>query len=408
MVKQTKIFKKKPVRWSRQHYASVFLYGMILLYTISSAYLYYRQTQWKQGSVFESDLPAHIKMVIVDGWYYSLTALVYRFLYLFPGRSILIAVFLAACTAAAVLLTAYGFYTLLPQSKHKNERAEKNLSLAAGLILNLVMPCYIRGLTDGRYIGMESASVWHNSTYIVMKWLGVICLLLYAGMERKIHLDLRRKDWIIFTLTLAVTTGVKPSFLMVFAPMMLAGLLWDLAIRKIPFSRLFLFGCAVLPSLLVIGLQNAVLFGTQTGNGWTLSPGKALSQHSGHPLVAAALSILFPLIVLLKNPGALKRDRWFGSTWVMTLIGFLEVYLFCETGKRAGDGNFMWGYSFAILAVFLVSLIKWLENIRAMQKNQSAERVYLCISGAALLYHLYCGIYFYILLLQGVSYWMWG
>ena len=155
---------------------------LTVLYGLSLVYLFYRQTQWTDGSVFESDLPAHIKMVIVDGWYYSLTAFVYRLLYFLPFADQAIAVFLALCSILSVYMTAALLQELVmgKQSSGTGQRMvrNQNLRLLTGLLLSFAMPCYIRGIADGRYIGMESSAIWHNSTYLVMKWLGLLSLLL--------------------------------------------------------------------------------------------------------------------------------------------------------------------------------------------------------------------------------------
>ena len=94
--------RNQETKWNFIRYA---IYVLVVLYGISSAFLYYKQTQWTGGAVYESDLPAHIKMIIVDGWYYSLTAFVYKALYLFDNGALAIAVFLAICTVAAVWMT---------------------------------------------------------------------------------------------------------------------------------------------------------------------------------------------------------------------------------------------------------------------------------------------------------------
>jgi len=280
--------------------------------------------------------------------------------------------------------------------------------------LNLVMPCYVRGIADGRYIGMESASIWHNSTYIVMKMMGLLCVLFYGKLERKYGRGISVGEWLCFTLLLSVCTAVKPSFLMVAAPVMAVFLLADL-FQKTPFKQVVVFGSTVFLPLLVVLYQNMVLFGQETGNGWEIRPGYALSLHSGYPFISAALSIFFPLILLAVFWKELFRDRWFSGSWMMAAFGFLEVFLFTEAGSRANDGNFMWGYSFAVLMIFAAALVKWAKGgmrMKAVWQGEKGRGSYcrmgiFVASGLILCWHLYCGIYFYIHLLQGVSYWMW-
>ena len=390
------------------------LHVIIALYGLSMIFLFYKQAGWSGGAVYESDLPAHIKMIVEDGWYYSLTALIYQAFYRIPFTlsdgapfgNLGIAVFLALCGLLSVYLTAF----LLREIQGRSGELT-TLHLLGGLVLNFVMPCYVRGIADGRYIGMESASIWHNSTYIVMKMTGLLCVLYYGKLAGKYSRGISGKQWLCFTLLLSVCTGVKPSFLMVFAPVMAVFLLVDL-FRKMPFSKIFVFGVSVFLPLLVVLVQNVVLFGAETGNGWEIRPGYMLSLHSGYPLFSAILSVFFPCILLPFFRKDFLEDRWFSGTWLMAAFGFLEVFLFTETGSRAGDGNFMWGYSFSILMIFAVTLVKWFEKGKKILKGKKDKKYYwnmgvLGVSGLILCWHLYCGIYFYINLLKGVSYWMW-
>lgn len=424
------------------------LHAVIFLYGLSMVFLFYKQTGWSGGAVYESDLPVHIKMIVEDGWYYSLTAFIYQALYQIPFilpdgapfGNLAIAVFLGLCGVFSVYLTACllrdmqrnrgektarrhgaeerGIEKTVRRNGAEESGIEKNTGeeltawhLAGGLLLNLVMPCYIRGIADGRYIGMESASIWHNSTYIVMKMTGLLCILYYGRLEKKYRRGISGREWILFTLLLSVCTAVKPSFLLVFAPVMAVFLLADL-VQKTPFMKIFAFGLTVFLPFLVVLFQNMVLFGQETGNGWEIRPGYALSLHSGYPLLSAAFSILFPLMLLFLFRGELLTDRQFQGAWLMAVVGFLEVFLFTETGSRAGDGNFMWGYSFAILMIFAVSLIRWAETGKEILQEKETGGHWLqagafVVSGAVLIWHLYCGIYFYLHLLQGVSYYMW-
>ena len=396
------------------------LHTAIIFYGFSMIFLFYKQTGWSGGAVYESDLPVHIRMIIEDGWYYSLTAFVYQALYQIPFvlpdgapfGNLAIAVFLGLCGTVSVYLTAC---LLRDLQGNRRGNALRAWQLSGGLLLNLVMPCYIRGIADGRYIGMESASIWHNSTYIVMKMMGLFCILYYGKLEKRYRQGISGGEWFLFTLLLSLCTAVKPSFLLVFAPVMAIFLLADL-IRRTPFQKVFVFGSTVFAPLLVVWFQNMILFGGETGNGWEIRPGYALSLHSGYPLLSAVLSIFFPLALLLILPLISRRellaDRQFLGAWLLAAVGFLEVFLFAETGDRAGDGNFMWGYSFAILMIFAVSLTKWAEMGKGILREKRISGCRLRIgafvfSALVLLWHIYCGIYFYTNLLRGVSYYMW-
>ena len=384
---------------------------MTLIYGMACCYLYYQQTKWTtgSGSAFESDLPFHIKMVVEDGWFYSLTAVIYKMLYLLPFHDLAIAVFLGFASIAAVPITG----KLL---RHLGVSGIAVPYLA--LVLNLVMPVYVKGLSDGRYMGMQSASIWHNSTYIVMKPLAILCFLMYLELEEKIAWGLSTKSAVAFSIVLTVTTAVKPSFLVVFAPAMLVYLVLDL-IKKVPFWRLFAFGCCVIPSLVIILLQNAVLFGQASDSSVILAPGAVVSQHSPHPLLAAGLSILFPLWILILNLRDLKKDRTYQVIWLMAMVGYGELFLFSESGHRSMDGNFMWGYYLVILLLFAVNVAKLMNYGKEEQTDGVSEKpvqtqklfkgtlLMVLLGWILLALHFYFGFYFFLRLLQGISYMMW-
>ena len=113
----------------------IIFYILCALYGGLCLYLFYNQSiQEVHGNslLFESDLPSHISMVVDDGWYYSLTAFVYAFLYKIAGGTVLIAVFLALVAAGTVIATQK-LLELIVSDRY-------GISCAGALALNFVMP----------------------------------------------------------------------------------------------------------------------------------------------------------------------------------------------------------------------------------------------------------------------------
>ena len=104
------------------------------------------------------------------------------------------------------------------------------------------------------------------------------------------------KTW--FAGLLILCTGIKPSFLTVFAPALAVKLVADLC-RKVPFRQVFLLGSTVLPACGVVLWQSAVLFGQETGNGMTFAPWYVFSLHANKTKLAVLCSVAFPLVILL-------------------------------------------------------------------------------------------------------------
>lgn len=416
-----KIEEKKNIIIQIVFWIATILYGLFCLY------IYYNQSIQpldESNRYFQSDLPYHISMIVDDGWYYSLTAYAYILLYRIAGNTTIgIAIFLALVSVATILLTEKLLGVLGIQ--------DKMVTCGGALVLNLIMPFYIRWAGAYRYVSYQSPNIWHNSTYQCMKPAAIGCIIFYLYLKRKYEKEgIKVIEWIGFSAALAVTTGIKPSFLTVFAPVFAIKLLIDLIGRRAKFWRIFAFGSTVFPALGVILWQNSVLFGSDTENGFTISFMESFSFHADHPKITVLLSVAFPVIVVLsmltqyiidsiKDKERMKRNRSraqskrplisailteFDTEFVFAMtvmfVGFMEAALLIETGSRSRDGNFLWGYSIAIFWMECLCFKKWYEMI------EKKRWVRLIICGLVLAYQLFCGTVFLYRLYLGETYFM--
>ena len=382
------------------------LWLLILVYGAICVYLYYKQTFHVEGMPFESDLPYHISMAVDDHWFYSLTAILYQLFFLTPFGSLLTALFLGCVTVGTIAVT----YCLLREiwDRTGHESVSGPILLMFSFLSNLAMPFFVRAAHYQRYIGYQSPSIWHNSTYICMKFCGISALLLYLRLEKKYRTGLSVWEWLSLAGLFILVNAVKPSFFLVFAPVMAIYLLADL-VKGAPFGRIFLFGLTVIPSLLVVLWQNMVLFGGETGNGIEIRYGYTLTLHSLHPKATLLLSVAFPLFVLIFLWKELFRDKWYLFSWLVWGVALIQVTFLSESGTRARDGNFMWGYSFGIFMILIWSVIKLLEVL--IHPCGIFQNKYLRISFAVaalgiFAYQCYCGVVFWMNLCQGATYWM--
>ncbi|MCD7806573.1 MAG: hypothetical protein LUH19_04435 [Lachnospiraceae bacterium] len=369
------------------------------LYFIACIWLYYQQSvaildESLPSIPYQSDLPLHISMVIEDGWYYSFTAYAYQLLYwACGGNTIGIAVFLAAVTAATVYVTELLVCRLW-------KRAADGVTLMLSLSLNFVMPVYLSFVGEFRYVSYQSGNIWHNSTYLCMRLMALLTLLYYFKLEETYRQGISVREWATFALLNILCTGIKPSFLLVYSPIVGVFLVADV-IHKTPWRRVIAFGSALLPSGLVLLWQNQVLFGEDTGNGITFQPWYTFSLHASIVKGAAVCSVLFCALVVCVKVRELIRERSSVFILLMSVLGFLEAVCLVESGSRSVDGNFLWGYSFCIFVLFALCAVKWLQ----MGKGRTRGMGKLLLS-AVYAWHLYCGLYFFISLVTGASYWM--
>ena len=353
---------------------SIFVAVLVLVfaaYTIACGYLFYMQAARAEGQYFESDLPAHLSMA-KDGWGYSLTAVFYRLFMLLPGFEIFVAAFLALFAGGTMAATYFGIRKFI---------GNRWSALGASVAANIVMPCFMKAVHYERYIGYQSPSVWHNSTYTVMKCLALLTLIFYLRFAHGYKKKIQWRDWI-------------------------------------------LFASAIIPSIAVVLLQEAVLFGGETGNGIVIDFGYNVYLRAQRPYFTMILSALFPVLIFLFNIGNVIRETLsdlkkkyfprhtpFVLAWSMWAIGALELLFLKETGKRELDGNFLWGYDFCLFVLFVVSIVYFMNNLRSVRflKGSYAGHIaYASVLGAVLAYHMYCGLYFFLRLLGGTTYFMQG
>lgn len=405
-------------------------------YCFELVLLHYNQTLFPVTGKYESDLFAHIEMAL-DGWGYSILAVIYRLFALLPEFyfHFAIATFLCICEAGTLALT----YIIL-----RSEKIETKTAIVFTAISGFVAPLYIRAIQPYRYIGYQSGSIWHNSTYIVMKFTALICIVLYLTISEKYKEKMSASEVIAFAILLAVTTSVKTNFILVFAPVALLFLIAD-CILGVPLKRIILCALTVIPSVAVILFQEYVLFGESTGNGIIIDPLYSVYLRAEKPYFTMILSAAFPIVILLLNIVPVLKDtftdfkdkkrgithRFFLLAWAMWFVAFVEYILLRETGKRELDDNFAWGYDFCLFILFVVSIMYFIKNVKSllekMTKNNMSnlsdtskddtasakinafdifKAVYLVLSLALLIYHTYCGVFFFVRLTQGVTFFM--
>ncbi len=371
--------------------------------------------QGKYGN-YPSDLVVHIREGR-EGIGYSLMDNVFAFLMDTLGLDQrAIGVFLALTVLVTVWATYRVMRRLLP-----GESSPILLMLLVTVSM-FVMPIHIKALNPYRYLSLQSATIWHNATYIGMKLAGMCVMYFYYYYQENYQKHFSAADFIWFTVLLSFANLMKPSFILAFAPAMAVMLLTDcVASKGKTFGRQVLFGIPVLLSLVVLAYQSTKLF---MGNDSAIvfAPAYILRFHATHPFAALLQSAAFPLLVLAANFRNLKTDRCFRVSWLIWLFGLLETLLLNETGRRQNDGNFTWGYSFCLFLVFVVCLCCFYRNVkeiysrckdagkaslvRFLREDRGCRRrvLYLAAAGLLLCAHFCLGLDYFRIVSQGGSY----
>lgn len=382
-------------------------YIMYLLYFVCCIILFYRQSiEW--GGKYYSDLPLHIEFGLTGKDNYSIIYFLYKIFYQICNSTWIIVLFLALVTVVTVRMTYYTFDYFFKTQNLKCSSLSLNI---LAFISTFTMSIRIPDIYPYSYYGTLSGQAWHNSTYLIMRLVGIGVLLLYFNMEKTyLTQNVRKGQAIAFIFSLIVINAIKPNFILLFAPYMALKLLIDLIKFKkdikIKFKRIVMFGSCVLPSVVILLIQNQILYGQDTGNGIAIEIGYTMRK-IGNPVMMVILGLSFPLLVLVVNYKELIYDKIYGSIWAMWLIAFLEYFLFVETGARKNHGNFSWGMMFATYMLFIASIYKFFCNYEILKSRKGSSlksKMYIVLAFGLLFCHFISGIYYFIHLLLGGTY----
>lgn len=362
---------------------------------ILCTYIFYNQAVGN----FSSDLGAHIKSALsAEGMkgQYTITKPLYRFVYNYFYGELGIAILLAITTIATIIVTEKLLKYYLKEEK------EFKLYLYA-ILLNFVIAIYIPFVSSTWNAGLQEPSEWHNSTYSIMKFIGLIAIIIYFKIEQNYLKKIGFKDWLVFCILLILVNLVKPNFILAFAPTMLIFLIMDFfrnVKNKKAILNMVIFGTAVLISLTVLIYQSLVLYGGDSQDGIVFGFMKSLKLYSDYPILSLVQSLAFPLFILLTNIKTIAKDRKHSFVWVMNTVALVEFLVISESGARSKDGNFDWGYNFTLMLVFISSVVI-LEKI----KNEKTKNLaYIVFAYILLALHIISGLIYFGRILRGETY----
>lgn len=373
--------------------------ALLAVYAVALVYLYYNQQFYVETGIFESDTFMHIKFAVEDGFFHSLAAFIYVALYALPFSKVLISLVLTAATIGSI-------FASIRLIKLICEKMSVNISDGVVYIMsfagNVLMAFYISFVCSQHYIGYECANMWHNSTYIFMRVFSVLTVIAYLKHYEALLKEASFKRWLVLTGFLCAATGFKASFLTVFAPALAIVLLIDLY-KGAKFKNVFVIATTVILPIAIMGLQSIIISDKTSDGGFIISPFTALKLRGEHPKVALVLSVAYPLCVLFFHLKDYVSNKLSRSMLIMWIIAFLEVFLLAESGERSLDGNFMWGYSIALFFLFIVSMVISFKAFLTY-RDKILNKALFSVETLILLWHVISGIWYFCLLLTGVTY----
>lgn len=377
--------------------------------------LFYRQTIGNPD-YYHSDMKAYIlEMQGLDSGYsfpYPVFFKLAAFIHLFAAPELSVALATMLLNVLSMVLLKLFFNRLA--LKELQESFPKCAWLS-GIVLSLLAASmlfismlylpnniYFPGIKF-KYLGVFTSNPFHNATYMAARPFAILAFFWYAGLltcyEEK---GASLKDYVLFSLFLLLATMTKPSFTIVLVGT--AGLIMVYRMLKSRFRNFVptvLLGLCFIPTFVDLLYQFKGVFvpeeGAEGGIGFGL--GEVWGLYCNNMPAAVFLAVGFPLVVLLLNFKELKNNTIYRFSWQLYLMSFAMAYLLYEKGFRQPDFNFSWGYMYGIFFSFVGSLLVLLKAMAAKKRP-----LLLGVQWLAYLCHLGCGLYYFLGIFKGGSY----
>lgn len=376
------------------------------MFFIASFFVYAELFFRQSIELYPSDLPAHISFGLDPSkTNYSIVYVILKLLYLPMGNTRLISLFLAL----VVLLTVFATFFLL---KYLIKDVKQSHLMMLAIMVNLVAPILPHGSTLGpaSTVGFQNPFVLHNSTYLLMKLVGIVIILLFFKMRENYLEEIKRGQWLLLATGLTLINAIKPNFIVIFAPAVFIVFIVDFVkSRGKKWRNILLLGMAFLPSFLVLVFQYFVLFNEAAagGNQIGFSFGYFISLYLRYPVVNTLQTLAFPVLILIFNFKELLKNKVFSFSWLMWVIAFIQFIFIIETGNRMNDGNWTWGAPFAVFILFISSIYMLSLNLKDKQflsEKHKTKKIYFITAFILLLAHIVSGLVYLIMLFLGMKY----
>ena len=420
-------------------------FGVVLgIASVVTFILFNNQTHGSEA-LYHSDMKAYIlEMQGLDSGYsfpYPVFFKLSAFINLFtePKLAVALATLLLNSGAMVIMKLALNYHTL---SYFENAFDEKRKWLAGVLIslvavslffVSMLFPpkgIYLPGIKHN-YLGVFSGNPFHNATYMATRPFAILAFLWYGKLldcyeqgysgqwrmngtggrktlasvaEHSGTVGVAMCDYVMFALSLLLTTMTKPSFTIVLVGAAGLIMVWRMVRSKFRnFVPTIQLGLCFIPTFLHLLYQYKGVFvpsdGEEGGIGFTF--GEIWGLYCDNIPLAVCLAVGFPLAVLVLNFKELKTNTLFRFSWQIYLMSFAMAFFLYEKGFRRPDFNFSWGYMHGIFFAFMGAVLVLLS---ATGQKRKYKPLWLALQWGPFLWHVACGIYYFAGIAQGRMY----
>lgn len=219
---------------------------------------------------------------------------------------------------------------------------------SVGLLFFFALPDFYNVFViEQFYLGRIPANVWHNSTTIMLFPFALLLFWKQYKVLRENHV-LVVKDVLVLCALVLLNIYIKPSFLMVYVPVVFAMLLikWKVIgsgkVMKLSLPLFLAIGGGVLAYLFIYQSESSLVI--QSESSVVLSvPFEAFGKWlpDWYVPIAIGMSFVLPIFTIAFYREILKYKpfQWAG---VFCVVGLIISAFVIESGPRSWHGNFLW------------------------------------------------------------------
>ncbi|MBO7357216.1 MAG: hypothetical protein J6U37_01650 [Lachnospiraceae bacterium] len=377
-------------------------------------FLTYKQATLVGTGVYHSDILAYMKEVLGEESGYPFPYRLFFWLVrlvslLMPVESAM-ALVVAGLNALSMVLVKYYFDLYEDVSFHEGRVLLRRLSLSA-LILGIFVSSMLinplrMSLKGGEqyYLGVFTGNPWHNQTYLATRPFAILAFFVFIFILKNYEYRANVKDYVVFSISLLLTTMTKPSFTFVFISAAGIYMLVRLCMNSFEtFKETVLLGLAFVPTFIELIRQYFGVFApTMPGEekGITLTFFEVWSHECTNIPRAILYANLFSIVVLIIFIKEILDDIPYLFTVMLFFVSLFEAAFLAEKGYRFYDFNFSWGYMHGIFFLTLMSA----EKLYRAAVREETEKYKIVIGFLSFIPQVLSGIFYLIRILGGAMY----
>lgn len=281
-------------------------------------------------------------------------------------------------------------------------------------LLMIMGPLYMPRYAQYYYLGQGTGNIWHNPTNMAVKGTAVLAFMLIGALIYRENNSV--KHYLLLAVLLMISALEKPSFLQGIIPgvglYMILRCIFEMFWRRD--RKKFVSECknfikiitAFIPAAFILFFQFYVSFfsGEQSG-GIGIAYGFVLHNYSSNLFHSFLLAFAFPIVVLIIDFKSMIKDIFFQVACCYEFSAWLESAMIYEKGTRMFHGNWLWASYLSMFIVWMISLMKFCENISKKEINSHRKVIGIGIGISAFSLQVLCGfLYWYSIATCKISY----